>query len=145
MYRGIEHNMVGCKQCGRCCKRTTFWEVCGGEDWKRIYKFLMEKYNGIVDIYVPYRGVVAFDIEGMDTIHKLERENESFYWILDEFDCPFIHHVRDRGRYTGKYCCEFHGTEAKPIGCSKFPFKNDRKRVEKVFGCRYFEETEGVK
>ena len=137
--------MIGCKQCGRCCKKTTFWEVCGNEGWKQIYKFLMKKYFGIVDIDDPYSGrALLFDIEGMDTMRKLERGNEDLYWLLDEIDCPFSHPVKDGSRYTGKYRCVFHGTEAKPDVCHKFPLKDDRERVEKVFGCTYFEETEGV-
>lgn len=133
--------MVGCKQCGRCCKRVTFWEICSPNEWKIIYDILMKRYDGLVDVHIPYRGMVTFDISGSINKNALEKGNENLYWLLDEFNCLFLKKVRDdRGRFKGKYSCEFHGTEAKPKGCREFPLKHSRKEAEEFCGCIYFKK-----
>ncbi len=140
--------MIGCKQCGRCCKGVVFTSICGREDWDMIYKYLVQR-EPVLEIRFrhgdPSYGIKAnqyfvIDIEGMDTLDKLEGNplgNSELWWMLDEQYCPFLRpNQSKKGKFTGKYCCLLHGTGAKPKICRDYP----RHAARDFSKCKYFED-----
>jgi len=143
--------MIGCKQCGRCCKGVCFASICGGEDWDLIYKYWIQKEPVLVirgryddPLYgVKANQYIVFDIEDLDTWEKVktvkERYDRILFWILDEHYCPFLRQNQtEKGKFTGKYYCLLHGTGAKPKVCRDYPL--DWEHARDFPKCKYFED-----
>ncbi|MHA1682467.1 MAG: YkgJ family cysteine cluster protein [Promethearchaeota archaeon] len=107
-----------CLQCGRCCKHFSFFTHMNREEWKVVYRHVMDEQEGLMHVKYLERGSGRFITRTYrPRLEDIESETKRWPFKTDANEfilCPFL-----AFDYTGAvYYCAIH--EIKPQTCREF-------------------------